>query len=46
MGVVVIAGMEFARYVEAKGYRVISFVQSYLDNEITKLKQAIKSGEL
>lgn len=44
--VVVIAGMEYARYVEAKGYKVISFVQSYLDKEFEKLKQSIKSGNL
>lgn len=44
--VVVVAGMEYARYVEAKGYKVVTFVQEYLDKEINKLKQAIKSGEL
>lgn len=44
--VVIIAGMEYARYVEAKGYNVISFVQVYLDKEIGKLKYKIKSGEL
>lgn len=44
--VVIIAGMEYARYVEAKGYNVISFVQVYLDKEIGKLKDKIKSGEL
>lgn len=44
--IVVVAGMEYARYVEAKGYNVISFVQAFLDKEIEKLKKAIKDGEL
>ena len=38
--------MEYARYVEAKGYNVITFVQNYLDEQISKLKQDIKNGNI
>lgn len=44
--IVVVAGMEYARYVEAKGYNVISFVQNYLDEQIKKLIQDIKDNKI
>lgn len=44
--IVVLAGMEYARYVEAKGYPVITFVQAFLDEEIKKLTQKIKDGKI
>lgn len=44
--IVVVAGKEYARYVEAKGYNVISFIQSFLDEAISKLKQDIKNGNI
>jgi hypothetical protein len=44
--IIIVAGMEYARYVEAKGYNVISFVQNYLDEQISKLKQDIKKGNI
>lgn len=44
--IVVVAGMEYARYVEAKGYNVISFVQGFLDEQIKKLIQDIKDNKI
>ena len=44
--IIIVAGMEYARYVEAKGYNVITFVQNYLDEQISKLKQDIKKGTI
>ncbi len=44
--VVVVAGMQYARYVEAKGYNVITFAQSHLDEEMQKLAAKIKDGNL
>lgn len=44
--VVVVAGMEYARYVEAKGCNVISFLQSSLDEKIKKLIQDIKDNKI
>lgn len=44
--VIVLAGMEYARYVEAKGYPVITFVQVYLDEQIKRLTQNIKDGKI
>lgn len=44
--IVVLAGMEYARYVEAKGYPVITFVQAFLDEQIKKLTQDIKDGKI
>ena len=44
--IVILAGMEYARYVEAKGYPVITFVQAFLDEEIKKLTQKIKDGKI
>lgn len=44
--VVVVAGMEYARYVEAKGCNVISFLQSSLDKKIKKLIQDINDNKI
>lgn len=44
--IIIVAGMEYARYVEAKGYNVITFVQSYLTKEVNDIKEQIKKGEL
>lgn len=44
--IVVVAGMEYARYVEAKGYNVISFVQGFLDEQIKKLIQDINDNKI
>lgn len=41
-----VAGKEYARYVEAKGYNVISFIQSSIDEKMSKLKQDIKKGNI
>lgn len=42
----VVAGMHYARYVEAKGYPVITFVQSWLDGQVKQLIDDIKNGKL
>lgn len=42
--IVVVAGAEYARYVEAKGCNVITFAQSHLDEEVQKLAAKIKKG--
>ena len=44
--IVIVAGKEYARYVEAKGYNVISFIQSSIDEKMSKLKQDIKNGNI
>lgn len=44
--VVVVAGMHYARYVEAKGYPVVTFVQGFLNEQLTRLKQKIKAGKI
>lgn len=44
--IIIVAGMKYARYVEAKGYNVITFVQSYLTKEVNNVKEQIKKGEL
>ena len=42
----IVAGMHYARYVEAKGFPVITFVQSMLDEQMADLVARIKKGEL
>lgn len=44
--IVVVAGMHYARYVEAKGYPVITFVQNYITQECKKLEAKIQNGQL
>lgn len=40
------AGMYYARYVEAKGHKVISHVQGWLTEQLNKLAQDIKDGKI
>lgn len=40
------AGMYYARYVEAKGHKVISHVQGWLTEQLQKLAQDIKDGKI
>lgn len=44
--IVVVAGMHYARYVEAKGFPVITFVQGFINQECNKLKQDILKGKI
>lgn len=44
--IVVVAGMHYARYVEAKGYPVLTFVQNYITQECKKLEAKIQNGQL
>lgn len=44
--IVVVAGMHYARYVEAKGFPVITFVQDFIDQECKKLKLEILKGKI
>lgn len=40
------AGMYYARFVEAKGYKVVSHVEGWLKEQLQKLAQDIKDGKL
>jgi hypothetical protein len=44
--IVIVAGMEYARYVEAKGHNVITFVQPWLEEQMEKLGKDIKAGRI
>ncbi len=44
--VTIVAGAEYARYVEAKGLNVITFVQAYLDEQVQRLTSKLKDGKL
>lgn len=44
--IVIVAGMEYARYVEAKGYNVITFLQQELTDAINEIKEMIKNNEI
>lgn len=44
--IVIVAGMQYARYVEAKGYNVITFLQQELTDAVNEVKEMIKNNEL
>lgn len=44
--IVIVAGMEYARFVEAKGHNVITFLQQELTDAINEVKEMIKNNEL
>ena len=44
--IVIVAGMEYARFVEAKGHNVITFLQQELTDAVNEVKEMIKNNEL
>lgn len=44
--IVIVAGMHYARYVEAKGLNVITFLQPWLDKQMEKLSRDIKEKRI
>lgn len=44
--IVIVAGMKYARFVEAKGQNVITFLQQELTDAVNEVKEMIKNNEL
>lgn len=44
--IVIVAGMHYARYVEAKGLNVITFIQPWLEKQLDKLNREIKNRQI